>query len=166
MLKLIDGKIGLGPNQIFIVAIVGTIVLLSSCIILFTKLRGASNCQVQYRHDLQIEHVNMTLYAQTAQTEAEREQGLSGKTCMPADQAMLFEFDKEGYYPFWAKDMKFPIDIVWVSASKQVTDLQRTVTPQSYPQTYTNSKPAKYVIEMVAGEAYNYKLVPGAQLDF
>src|SRR3989304_6446445 len=61
-----------------------------------------------------------TINVEIAQTEAEREQGLSGHKPLADDEGMLFIFDKPGYHGFWMKDMLFSIDIIWISADKKI----------------------------------------------
>ena len=47
-------------------------------------------------------------------TDCKRELGLSGRKNLLEDVGMLFVFNKEGNYPFWMKEMNFPIDIIWI----------------------------------------------------
>src|SRR5258708_4958367 len=49
-----------------------------------------------------------------AKTEEQKQIGLSKNTKLDQNQAMLFIFDKPDYYRFWMKDMKFPIDIIFI----------------------------------------------------
>lgn len=89
-----------------------------------------------------------------AQDEATRTRGLSGVDQLAQNEGMWFEFDSLGYYPFWMKDMKFSIDIIWVDENYRVTDIVRNVpVPQvgSIIPTYQNTQPAKYVLEVNAG---------------
>jgi len=79
---------------------------------------------------------------------------------------MLFIFDQPGYYPFWMKDMRFPIDIAWLNVNKQVVEVQANLAPSSYPQTFTNPSPALYVLEIKAGQAAKLNLVTGTSVKF
>jgi len=89
-----------------------------------------------------------------ADDEAERAQGLSGHEQLAANEGMWFVFDREGYYPFWMKDMKFSLDIIWLNDDYQIVDMERYVPPvtgvTNLPQ-YQNATPAKYVLEVNAG---------------
>ena len=40
--------------------------------------------------------------------------GLSGRDNLADDEGMFFVFEKSDIYPFWMKDMKFAIDIIWI----------------------------------------------------
>ena len=111
-------------------------------------------------------HVNgHTIRLLTARTEAEREHGLSGHGKLPADEGMLFYFDTPGIYPFWMPNMKFPLDIIWMQDGV-VTDEAELGTPvpgQPIPA-YTPKATADRVLEIDAGLAQRYGLVPGAHV--
>jgi hypothetical protein len=79
---------------------------------------------------------------------------------------MLFEFPASGYYPFWMKDMRFPIDIIWISANKKVVKVQKDLQPSSYPRTFSSAEPAQYILELKAGEAAQLGLANGTIVYF
>src|SRR5579863_8318724 len=56
-----------------------------------------------------------------AQTEKDKELGLTIKSSLPQDQGMYFPFSSAGYYSFWMGNMKFPIDIIFIHNGKVVT---------------------------------------------
>ena len=92
-----------------------------------------------------------TLYVDVAQTPAERQQGLSGRDLLLPGTGMLFVFPEEGKYPFWMKDMRFPIDIIWLGGNGRVVGFWKDATPSSYPRHYAPEAPAQYVLEVPAG---------------
>ena len=94
-----------------------------------------------------------TLHVFVADTESLREKGLGGRAGLPSDQGMLFVFTKDGTYGFWMKDMRFPIDILWLSSEGTVVHMAQGVSPDTYPQNFTSDKPARYVLELPAGWA-------------
>lgn len=63
---------------------------------------------------------------------------------------MLFAFSQSGQYAFWMKDMKFPIDILWLNTAHRVVYQQTDVQPSTYPSRYMNQQPAQYVLEIKA----------------
>ncbi len=101
-----------------------------------------------------------------AQTLPERQQGLSGKVGLKEDRGMFFIFDQPGLHGFWMKDMNFSIDIIWISDDKKVVYVEENVSPNSYPQVYRPSVPAKYVLEMLSGYAANNNIAVGENVDF
>jgi uncharacterized protein len=138
-----------------------TLSLLLGFVILSNKPK---TCQETYRKDLQIKTQAAVISTQTAKTDQERQKGLSGKNCLGANEGMLFIFDKPDGYSFWMKDMKFSLDIIWVDADKKIVYEQKNVSPDTYPNSFTNPAPAEYVLEIGAGQADKHGLQPGTQL--
>src|SRR4051812_48326835 len=55
---------------------------------------------------------------EVADTPEARERGPSGRESLPQGSGVLFVFDAPATYGFWMKDMRFPIDIVWLDEEK------------------------------------------------
>ena len=95
---------------------------------------------------------------EVADTESERSVGLAKRKSMPADQGMLFVFDKKGIFTnFWMKDMEMPIDIIWIS-KKEIIKIDKDVpvekgVPDNKLKIYSTEKPIDYVLEVNAGFA-------------
>lgn len=84
-------------------------------------------------------------------SEAERERGLSGSDSLPDGQAMLFVFPNDSTWGIWMKDMKYPIDIVWLDKGKKVVYTVKNAEPSSYPKIFQPIEKARYVIELPNG---------------
>lgn len=93
-------------------------------------------------------------------------QGLSGRESLPSDQGLLFVFPEPGQHCLWMKDMKFSIDMIWLDADKKVVTVKEDVQPDSFPDSFCPSSPAKYVIEVNSGVARKALVSPGSQLRF
>ena len=76
--------------------------------------------------------------------------GLMFRQRMGRDTCMLFIFPKEAKQGIWMRNMRFPIDIMWLDSSKRVVDFVETATPASR-RIYAPEKEAKYVLETNAG---------------
>jgi uncharacterized protein len=76
------------------------------------------------------------LNVEVANTPEKQTQGLSGKEGLTENQGMLFVFNKEGYYGFWMKDMKFSIDIAWLNKDKKIIHIEENVLPETYPKVF------------------------------
>lgn len=107
-----------------------------------------------------------TYTIEVADTEAEREQGLSGRNSLPADTAMLFIFDQPGQQCFWMKDMQFSLDIIWLDAGRRVVHIEQNVSPSSYPDSFCPPKASQYVVELNAGQARQLGLKQGSVMQF
>lgn len=97
-----------------------------------------------------------------ARTASQKEQGLSGRTGLADNQAMVFVFDPPSKACFWMKDMQFSIDIVWTDSSGKVVYIKENATPASYPDTFCPDAAATNVIELNAGQAMANGVVLGS----
>lgn len=101
-----------------------------------------------------------------ASSSAAHEKGLGGRAHLAANKGMLFVFDKPAATCFWMKDMRFPLDIIWLNAAKQVTYVQPGVAPKTYPKTFCPKSPSSYVVELNAGQAQSLGISTGKTLSF
>ena len=101
-----------------------------------------------------------------ARTPSELQKGLSGTRSLPQGQGILFVFPKADIYPFWMKDMQYPIDIFWIAEDGRIVYIAENVSPDSYPTTYKSDVPATYVLELNAGFATAYNVQVGSIVHF
>lgn len=99
-------------------------------------------------------------------SEPARTNGLSGRSSLPPDNAMLFVFDTASTQCFWMKDMKFPLDIIWVDTDRRIVHIEENLSPDSYPQSFCPHQPARYVIEVNAGVVQDTGIDIGDKLSF
>ena len=85
------------------------------------------------------------------------------------DQGMLFLFTQPGRYGFWMRNMKFPIDIIFINGEK-VVSLVENVKPvnqnEPNPPIYSPSAPADKVLEINAGLVKKYSIKQGDTVKF
>lgn len=94
---------------------------------------------------------------------AERRQGLMGRTALPAGQGMIFDFGRDQPLVMWMKNTPLPLDMIFINANGAVVDLITHTTPMS-ETLLPARRPARYVIELNAGEAGRQAIVPGSRL--
>lgn len=124
-------------------------------------------CDQPYRQDLAVHTPRGTVQAEAARNPYARAQGLSDRACLPPDQAMLFVFDSPGLHCFWMKDMAFGIDIVWLNDARHVVHVVRGADPRGYPEeSFCPDRPARYVLEVAAGQADRLGLASGRPVTF
>jgi uncharacterized membrane protein (UPF0127 family) len=106
--------------------------------------------------------------AELAITDEELTRGLMFRDNLDPDQAMLLVFEEEGYHSIWMKNMKIPLDLLWLDKDKRVVYIEHKVPPcKKDPCTTYNSRiPAMYVLEIKAGEAKKNKIKLYDRLDF
>jgi uncharacterized membrane protein (UPF0127 family) len=150
------------------------IILLLSIVFFFVSMYGArcfvtKVCGVSFLDALVRSHYTIlmpkgALEVEVANTSALRELGLAGRKSIPNNGGMLFVFDTPGRYGWWVKDMLFPVDIVWINDDGIVVNIERNVSPDSYPKTYINESPASYVLEMNAKGSLERGLYIGSKV--
>jgi len=94
-----------------------------------------------------------TVYAEAADTPAKREMGLMNRTYLNEDAGMLFIFPTQQQQTFWMKNMRIPLDIVFITADNHVLEIYASVPPcTSDPcALYTSSAPIQYALEVNSG---------------
>jgi uncharacterized membrane protein (UPF0127 family) len=106
---------------------------------------------------------DLSLSVELAKTAAEREQGLSGRDSLTTD-GLLFIFPKSGYPGIWMKNMRFPIDIIWIGADLKIVHIEENVSPESYPKIFRSSVPALYVLETNARFVDTFGIAVGQEV--
>ena len=107
-----------------------------------------------------------TLKVDLATTAKAQEQGLSGRKSLKENEGMLFVFDHMDKYSFWMKDMNFPLDIIWIADDFHVVYIKKNALPESYPETFTPSQDAKYILEVNASFSEKNNLKVGDGVEF
>jgi uncharacterized protein len=92
----------------------------------------------------------------------ERKRGLSGRQSLEPTEGMLFVFSDDDHHGIWMKDMRFPIDIIWIDGEGTVVDVEHAARPESYPHIFEPSTPARYVIETNAHFAESFGIDQGS----
>ncbi|MDQ3969225.1 MAG: DUF192 domain-containing protein [Thermoproteota archaeon] len=134
-------------------------------IIIDEEMRSGSN---GYRQ-VNVTVNGLVLVADISATNEQRTKGLSVKNALAKDEAMLFVFGNEAEHLFWMKDMKFPIDIIWIDSDKTVVHIEHNLQPCSSEvlcPTYKPTADSLYVLETVGGFAQKHDIVKGTRVEF
>ncbi len=93
----------------------------------------------------------VTLKVQIASTGPQQEQGLMGRTDMPQDEGMLFDFGRDDAGDtFWMKNTPTPLSIAFISADLHIITLDEMAAFDD--QTFHASNgPYRYAVEANAG---------------
>jgi uncharacterized membrane protein (UPF0127 family) len=102
-----------------------------------------------------------------ANTDAQREKGLMFRDELAADHGMLFVHERQEPLAYWMKNTHIPLDILYFDNARLLVSQQRDVPPCSLGDAcppYPSDAPARYVLELNAGEAAKLALHKGMQL--
>jgi uncharacterized membrane protein (UPF0127 family) len=101
---------------------------------------------------------NVIFQSFVADTNEKRLAGLSNWDNLPQNYAMFFIFSKPDYQGIWMKDMKMPLDILWLDENGKIIYLQQNISPATYPKIFTPDSLSLYVIELPAGTILQNKI--------
>jgi uncharacterized protein len=86
-----------------------------------------------------------------ADTEAEQQTGLMGRSALAEDAGMLFVFEGEQALSFWMKDTLIPLSIAYIDAAGRIVDIQDMQPLDDVPPHYVSAEMAQYALEVNQG---------------
>ena len=105
---------------------------------------------------------DVCVYAEVVDTESARQRGLMFRENLPEGRGMFFVFEAQGRYGFWMKNMKFPIDIIWIDEEKKIVDIKPDCLPcQEACEISSPRDKALYALEVCAGFTRRNKIETG-----
>lgn len=101
-----------------------------------------------------------------AVTPEEQERGLMFVESLPDDRGMLFLYAEDGIRPFWMKNCKISLDLIWLSADGTVVDITREAPPcvQEPCPYFSPSAPCRFTLEVRGGLAAELGLEAGHRI--
>jgi len=110
------------------------------------------------------------IYVDVKDTYEERALGLMFRETLNENEGMLFIFEELSTSPFWMKNMKIPIDIIFISADKKIVSISTNAIPCNKPdnecELYYSEAPYLYVVETKAGFSERHNLEKGQNVLF
>lgn len=106
--------------------------------------------------------------AEVVRTAEARARGLMFRDELPEGQGMLFLFSSPGHHSFWMKNVRIPLDILWLDEQGRIVHLEKSLPPcKADPcPDYTPLRAARYVLELPGGQSERWGLVAGDRLEF
>lgn len=101
-------------------------------------------------------------------THEDMQRGLQGREALADGHGMLFIFSEDDLQSFWMKDMKFPIDMLWIDSKLQIVTIAANRLPcvKTPCEVYAPSKNARYVLELPANYAAAHQFNEGDTVEF
>lgn len=102
-----------------------------------------------------------------ADDDSERARGLMFRDTLAEGHGMLFVHEREEPQAYWMKNTRIALDILYFDAGLKLVSQRRDVPPCSAGNacpSYPSAAPARYVLELNAGEAARLNVANGALL--
>lgn len=102
-----------------------------------------------------------------ADNDEERARGLMFRDTLADGTGMLFVHDRQEPLAYWMKNTRIPLDILYFDDGLKLVAQQRDVPPCTLGDacpSYPSDVPARYVLELNAGEAAGIGAKPGSSL--
>ncbi|MEP0862359.1 MAG: DUF192 domain-containing protein [Ignavibacterium sp.] len=100
-----------------------------------------------------------------ADDDYQRQLGLMNRKEMTENQGMLFIFPRQDFLSFWMRNTLISLDMIFIDESKTIVTIHkntRILSDTSYP----SSKPARYVVEVLAGFTDKHNIQVGDKIDW
>ncbi len=109
-----------------------------------------------------------TINLEVSKSTEELQKGLSGRDDLPEDQGMIFVFEEKAQHSFWMKEMRFPIDIIFIDDTTVKQVVENAAPSGQVPNLtiYTPDSPVNLVLEVNAGKAKELGIKEGTTIEF
>jgi uncharacterized membrane protein (UPF0127 family) len=100
---------------------------------------------------------------EVADTEEARARGLMFRDTLGQREGMLFPFDVPRAYPFWMKNVRIPLDILWLDVTRRIVWIVESAQPcraEPCPM-YVPGAKASYVVELAGGFVSRHRVAVG-----
>lgn len=109
--------------------------------------------------------VLVKLDIEIADTDYDIQTGLMYRNTMKSNRGMLFVFDDVTPRYFYMKNMRIPLDLIFIDENKTIVSFQKNAKPFDETSLPSNV-PAKYVLEVNAGKVDTWGITVGDRLTF
>ncbi len=106
------------------------------------------------------------IIVELAVSTSQRARGLMFRDQLPEGQGMLLVFSSSDFRSIWMKNVRFPLDLLWVDKSGRVVHFERSVPPcaEEPCPSYMPLRKASAVLELNAGSIEKWGIDFGDQL--
>jgi len=109
-----------------------------------------------------------TLNVEIADTPALEQRGYMFRDRVPEGEGMIFLFDSLEIHPFWMKNCRTSLDIIWIDEHWRVLHIVAGVPPcrEDPCPTFGPMEKSQYVLEVASGGAARLGLKPGDRVTY
>ena len=92
--------------------------------------------------------------------------GLMHRETLPADEGMLFTFLFPWYRYFWMKNVKIPLDIIFINRNFEIISIHEAPVESGFLyKRYSSQGLCKYVLETNQGFCKKYNISKGTKIE-
>jgi len=106
---------------------------------------------------------NVTVIAEIAQSDAQRQQGLMHRKVLKDGEGMLFIFERDQILSFWMKNTLIPLSIAYIANDGRILEIHDMEPGNLNP--VSSSRSSRYALEVPQGWFDRAGIVPGDRLD-
>lgn len=136
-------------------------------ILLFLGLLLLAGCA---RHVVTFEGAqgSVSIDIEIADDDEERQRGLMFRDTLAPDEGMLFVFPDMQRRTFWMKNVRIPLDMIFIDSNYNVNEVKSDLQPcRKEPcLVYPSEYPAQYVVEVNAGFAAAHNISRGTKMEY
>lgn len=107
----------------------------------------------------------LTVKAEVASTDVQRQMGLMWRTTMAEDEGMIFLFEQEQPLSFWMRNTVLPLDLIFIDSEWKVVGSVENATPFTDDPRGVPGL-SQYVLEVNAGYVAKHGITPGTEVRY
>ena len=108
----------------------------------------------------------ISLNCEVAKSFNSKMKGLMNREKLPEDKGMMFPFLVPWHKFFWMKNVKIPLDIIFVNSKLEIIKIHETsVEPGLFYKIYWSHGMCKYVIETNMGFCKKNNITEGSKIE-
>lgn len=136
-------------------------------ILIFSVSLYISNFQGKSEEKTFVTINNKKIFLDVANNDEKRATGLMYRENLPENNGMIFLFDKVDKYNFWMKNVKIPLDMIFIYNNKIVKIYNNVPICKNDPcEIYPSDYKIDSVIELKGGFCKKYDVKPGMSVTF
>jgi uncharacterized membrane protein (UPF0127 family) len=141
--------------------VIFSLILLS---LAYEEIESVQGQQLRQNQTALVSLGGVNVLADLSTTPESQSKGLAIKDSLNENEGMLFIFESPEKYSFWMKDMKFPIDILWINSTGQIVHIEKNLPPcvLLLPcPSYAPNDDSLYVLEVVSNFTNKFRINVG-----
>lgn len=110
----------------------------------------------------------VTVTVELATTPGQWARGLMFRERLSPGSGMFFIFPRDEHRTFWMKNVRFPLDIIFLDSDYVIRKIYRSASPCAAEpcERYHSGVPARYVLEAPGGFCVRYGAREGQKVEF